>query len=513
MPRVRIEHLWLSLPVALVAWKGFLHPLRLLDFWWHLKAGELIVTTGSIPRTDLFSFTAAGKPFILQNWLTEVLYYAVYRIGGLPLLVALNAALLLAALIPVYHLSWEAADRHLRLAVLATLMAALSLAMYSNMRPQVFSFALFTGYYWVLSGYRRRRRDLLWTLPLLMALWVNLHGAFVLGLGLIGLFLGCEAVRRLVHGPRPDTLSIPELRKLGLTLALTLLATLVNPETYRVYAYVIAVQADRASQMLVAEWQAPPIDRLEGILIFFGPFFTVLLVLLYARYRPELTELALFLGFAVFALTARRNGVWFAFIVSPILARYLPTLDVLNDLESLRRLRCVDGLARRVRRRMEVTAPPRYGLNALIAGIGLAITVITSPWVYPRLGIERLGTSLWQKETPVGAMDYIQQHGLRGPIFHPQDYGDYLIWRLWPQQRSFFDGRVHLFGESLVREYLLVFRDPHWEERLAKYDIQYLLLSKGEENNQMMIDDARASPDWHVLYEDDVSVLFEKVQR
>src|SRR5262245_5495717 len=106
---VRIEHLWAILPIAFVAWFGSLRPIGLVDFWWHLKAGEIILATRSIPRVDLFSFTCPGRPFVLQNWLVEVVYYATYRVGGLPLVVALNAGLLVAALVPVYHLGYRLA--------------------------------------------------------------------------------------------------------------------------------------------------------------------------------------------------------------------------------------------------------------------------------------------------------------------------------------------------------------------------------------------------------------------
>ena len=107
-------------------------------------------------------------------------------------------------------------------------------------------------------------------------------------------------------------------------------------------------------------------------------------------------------------------------------------------------------------------------------------------------------------------MDYIAEHHLTGHIFHPQDYGDYLIWRLWPQQRSFIDGRVHLYPLSFVQDYILVFHDDRWESRLAKYDIQYLLLQKDDEKCRSMIEDARNSQKWTLLYEDDLSVLFAK---
>ena len=506
-PRLRIEYLWLGLPLVLVVWISFGHPLQLLDFWWHLKAGEIIVTSGSIPRTDLFSFTAAGKPFVLQSWLAEVLFYGGYRLGGLPLLVALNTALLVAALVPVYLLCPEAAAGRPRRGVLAATLAAWSLVAVCNVRPQVFSFVLFAVFYWVLTGYRYRQRDCLWTLPPLMALCFTSEPS-----DQRPLFLGCEAVRRLVYGPQPGMLSLRELGKLGLILVLTTLATLVNPETYRLYTSVWAVLQNPGSQSSVVEWQAPPINQVEGVLLFHGPFFLTVLVLLYSRYRLELTELVLFVGFAVFAAAARRNGIWFALVIAPIVARALAALDGLGILQGVRRFRSIEALAGRLRRQQEVPAALRYGLNALIASLMLALTVISSPWVYPHLDSEALGTSLWDSQTPVGAMDYLQQQGVQGNIFHPQNYGDYLIWRLWPQQRSFIDGRVHLFDQSVVQDYLQLFEDAHWQERLARYDIRYLLLNKSQENSHQMIDGAHASPEWRVLYEDKLSVLFERVQ-
>ena len=508
--QIRIEHLWLSLPVLLVICFGFLLKLRLIDFWWHLKAGEIIVTTRSIPKTDLFSFTAAGHPFILQNWLVEVIYYATYLAGGLALLVSINAILLVAALLPVYHLCRQATD-NLKLSVISALLPAVLLLYFGSVRSQVFSFALFSAFYWVLSNYRNRRRDTLWALPLLMILWVNVHGAFVLGLGLIGLFLVCELARRLAYGDAPDPLSSRELGKLGLFLALAILATLVNPETYRIYAYVRAVATNPASQSLVLEWQPPRISEPVGIVLFYGPFFITLLVLLGASRKPALLDVVLALTFSILGLSAVRNGVWFALIAAPILARYLPTIDLTATANALRRRRIGKALLDWLAARRGVEAPIRYRLNRQIAVLMLTIVVLASPWVYPHLGNPAFGDKLWEKSTPVGAMDYIQEHALQGAIFHPQIYGDYLIWRLWPSQRSFIDGRVHLFDNSVVRDYRLAWNDSHWEERLARYDIKYLLLSKDEDENRMMLEAARASDAWRLLYEDSTSVLFERV--
>ena len=505
-----IDHLWLAVPILLTSGFGFLLKLRLVDFWWHLKAGEIIISTRSIPRTDLFSFTAAGHPFILQNWLAEVIYYGTYLAGGLALVVALNAMLLVAALLPVYHLCRQATE-WVKLSVVSALLPAILLLYFGSVRSQVFSFALFSAFYWVLSQYHQRKRNLLWTLPLMMILWVNLHGAFVLGLGLIALFLCCDALRRFVYEDRPDTLSYRELGGLGLILILTVLTTLVNPETYRIYSYVRAVATNPASQALVLEWQPPRISEPEGVVLFYGGFFITFLVLLGAARKPELVDLALFLTFAILGLSAVRNGVWFALIAAPLLARYLPTVDFSAVTNALKRFRFCKAVINRLATGPRAAARVRYRLNRQIAVLMLTLVVLVSPWVYPHLGNPAFGDTLWEKTTPVGAMDYIHEHKLRGNIFHPQIYGDYLIWRLWPDQRSFVDGRVHVFEASVIRDYRLAFFDSHWEERLAKYDIRYLLLSKDEEENHMMTDTARASAGWRALYEDEESVLFESV--
>jgi hypothetical protein len=509
LPKVTIEHLWLGLPIALTASFGFLLKLRLVDFWWHLKAGEIIVTTRSLPQTDLFSYTCAGKQFVLQNWLVEALYYLMYRAGGLELLVFVNALLLVLALLPIYHLC-RLSTASLRLSVLISLLPAVLLLYFGSVRSQVFSFILFGVFYWVLSAYRNRRRDLLWSMPVLMALWVNLHGGFVLGLGLIGLVLVCEAVRRVINGPISTVLSVGEIGRLGLFFVVTTLASLANPWGYKIYTYARSVAGTPYSRSQVLEWQVPVVNDLEGFILFYGPFFLTLLVLVYAKLKPDLTELALFLAFTIFALMAVRNAVWFVLISAPLLARYLPAVDYSGFLEPLRRFRHIDALVRWVASRKGIAAPIRYRLNRQIAVLMLTIIVMVSPWVYPHLGNPVFGNTLWEKTTPVAAMDFIQQQGLTGNIFHPQIYGDYLIWRLWPQQRSFIDGRVHLFDDAVIQNYRLVFRDSHWADHLAQYDIKYLLLSKGEEDNRMMMDAARGSAGWRVLYEDEQSVLFER---
>jgi hypothetical protein len=327
-----------------------------------------------------------------------------------------------------------------------------------------------------------------------MMLWVNLHGAFVLGLALIGIFL-CLKYANAHLGLGPQKLTARELFKLVVMLLLTCAATLVNPEGIGVYDYIRAVAADPSVQT-TSDWLPPRIETLQGIVLFYGPFFLLLIALIYSRRRPDLTDMVLFLASSAFALRSMRNIIWFVILCMPLLARYFPAAP---DTGSAVPEHEMPAAARR---------SPLGALNLLLASVAVFVLVMLSPWVRPRM----YGTTLVAPQTPVQAMDFIEKHALKDRIFHPQEYGDYLIWRLWPEHRSFIDGRVHLFGAALVREYQQVFCDSGWERLLEPYDMRYLLLNKDREQAESvhLIENARKSSGWAILYEDSLAVLFEK---
>jgi hypothetical protein len=502
-PRVpsQIERVWVLLPVFLLVYKSFIFPLPPLDFWWHLKMGQVISTTQSIPHIDDFSFTAAGRPFVLQNWFGELIYYWSYRIGGFPLLVFLGTVLTLTAFLFMYGLCLKATSS-LRTASLMGFLAALG--NYSFLRPQTYSFLLFAAFYFVISEYRERRQDRLWILPLLMVLWVNLHGAFILGLVLVGIYLFCETVRRFVNPAGRDVLSSREIRKLAMVLLLCGVATFLNPEGYKLYDYVRTVILDPGSQQLVAEWRPPRVNDFLGFFLFYCPFFLAVFSFIHSRVKPDFTEIVLFFAFATLGLTAIRNAAWFSTITYPLLARYLPLVD-LSPIMSLRRFKVIDRLFRSGQETEDLQSHSRiHSLVLVAAGI---VLLTQSPWIRPRL----TGTSLLAEQTPVGAADFIQRQRLTGRIFHPQSFGDYLMWRLWPQQRTFVDGRVHLFSLDFLEDYETAIENPLAGDFLDRWHVQYLLLAKDSEpagrKTLKSIDD---SGSWQRMYEDDVSVLFER---
>ncbi|HXK58309.1 MAG TPA: hypothetical protein PLP42_00305 [Acidobacteriota bacterium] len=487
--RIRTEHLWRAVPFLLVTWISSPNVLPALDFWWHLKAGEIILQTRSIPTTDLFSYTQAGKPFVLQNWLAEVVLYGAYRAGGPALLVFFNTLVLLLTLVPVYLLCSRRAQG-LFATVLTSSLAAISLACIGNVRPQVFSFLLFAWFYYVLAEYYERQRDYLWVLPVMMALWVNLHGAFVLGIALFLFMIVVDSAKSLFG--RSAERAVPGKIKPVLILALTLAATLCNPQFAAIYGYVAEVASDPISQRHVIEWQPPEVSNIGDILRFFGPFLLGIVILIRSKTRPRLSDLVLFMALAIFALTARRNAVWFALAVAPILAGHFEL---------------------RSRPRLQLQSRLLPALNLLVAAVWLITTAYTLPW-YRQLGNQQ-GSDLvlLDPRLPVHAVDFIAERRLEGRIFHPQHYGDYLVWRLWPEHRVFFDGRVHLFPKEVAEEYLdLMGGCANWQAAMDRYQIRFLLLDRKEKAQQRFLKNVEESAGWELLYKDERSVLYGRAR-
>ena len=489
-------HIWLSFPFFIIVARGFMAPIVLLDIYWHLRLGQIIVETLSIPRTDIFSFTAAGKEFIDQSWLADVLFYFIYKAGGFALIVFSSGILLSLILLPLFLLCRKTSPQTGPL-VFSLILVAFCLPW--NLRPQVFSSVLFSFFYWLLWSYRSKAGPAIYALPILMILWVNLHGAFVMGLVLIAIFLLVELVELLI-GKLRDAERMRRLKMLGLILLLCLVATLANPELHRVYDYVLTIMNAASVQKYVTEWQPPVLNTGDGFVMFYLPFFLLTVAFIISKRRPTLMEIALYLCFGAYGMISLRNCVWFLIVSAPMLAVHLSSIEWSAMLPKP----ALMAIAKRMMRRNE-----REPINRIIALAMLLVLIMQSPWVRMKLRDQ----SLQAAETPVGAMDFIERNGLKGNIFHPQIYGDYLIWRLWPKQKSFFDGRVHLFDEAFVKEYSKIFYCSDWEGLLAKYDIKYLLLPNDGKDREVtrIIDSARGSGRWEARYEDKLSILFEKI--
>ena len=517
-----IETLWVALVVVVAFAFGCRNPVRPNDFWWHLKVGEIIAATGQIPATDIFSYTAAGQPWLYQSWLAEVVFHALYALGGLELIAVAQGILVAGATGLVWLHGWSA-SRRIRLAVLTTFLTVGISVAHWNVRPQTFSYLLFALFGLILWRDRQQGTRWVWVFPLLMALWVNLHGAFTLGLALIGLTLGGEALKRvaltLTHphpcpSPYQGEGNVPSpWRRMGRLAAvggLCLLACVVNPRGLDITQYLVGFQASEIAQTLGREWQPTSPREFAGML-FFAAALLCLAALVYRARRIDLTDLFLLLAFGWLGLGAIRGTVWFGLVMAPILARYLAATPLRTDVYDLSWL-----MARFRRDKSPSAGPPRPTLLSAILNLMLLAVLalgaaLALPWFDIRAIVPanlRGNIALLSPDTPVGAGDYLARHpGAR--IFHTEAYGSYFDWRLYGKVPVFVDTRLELYPASVWYDYLAVGYARHdWEALLAKYGVDTLVLDKGALRDLAAA--ASTSPGWARVYEDDVTIIYHR---
>lgn len=516
-----LDHVWLGAAVALIALRCLLTPIPPHDFWWHMATGRMIVQSGTIPTVDQFSFTQAGRPFYNQSWLAQIIMYGLYQMGGIPLLLVTQALVLVLAYGLLLRLCIKRSGS-LRLSVGLLLMTTMPMSFDNwNVRPQTYSLPLFVAFLYILTEWRRGTtswlgtparndrmqltRGRLWVLPLLMIVWVNLHGSFVLGGGLIALTFGGEWLRRIVAerseaaawatrpiGKPEDVLQRlerpqhPPLFPLFFWGGVTAMVLLINPQGIQVLAYVTNLVSTSAVTNLVTEW-APPTIRDPGSVIFFLFVMVSVVILAYAQRRPDPIDMLLAGVFFWLALGAVRNIIWFGIVMTPLLTvQAAAWMWPADKLPSIRR---------------GSTGVP--AMNALLLGLLALMLLLASPWIKPLLNLPPQVGALIDPETPVAAVEFLRTEPQRPQrLFHALGAGSYIIWAL-PDQPVFIDPRIELYPLAQWRDYINLNAGENVDLLLAKYDIDGLLLQNAEQ--ERLLNHVQADPTWQRRYADDQS--------
>src|SRR5207237_82144 len=195
------------------------------DLCWHLANGRLMVTTGTIPHVDLYSFSAAGHPWVMHEWLADLTMYLLYQLGGLPLLVAVFAGVVTAGAICLYVIL-RRSNLHPTLAAVLTLIGALAGSTAWGARPQLLNLLMMGVLVVGLRFYRQGRLSPFLLLPFIW-LWANLHSGFLVGVIIGGLFL----IGEWFDARRSPATGMPARRRIlfGSAIAAGTLLSVVNP--------------------------------------------------------------------------------------------------------------------------------------------------------------------------------------------------------------------------------------------------------------------------------------------
>src|SRR6202163_3790669 len=306
------------------------------DLWWHLRTGQWIVETAHIPHTDPFSFTRAGHAWVSHEWLSEVVFYELWKHAGAAALIVFSAIITTAGFMLLYlRCLLYGAKKHW--AAAATVLGALASAPSLGVRPQMFTFTLASLLLWLLdsgnksanksgdkSGDKKDRPRLLFWIPPLFLLWLNLHAGFALGLALLFAY-GVGLIVETSIGNTPWQQARPIVLRVLLLLLACLALVPLNPSGAQLYRYPFDTLCSSGMRSFIVEWFSP--DFHEWL---YRPFLLVWLLLLTAlassRSRPKGRVLVPLLLTSFAALDAVRHIPIFILVAIPVIAAALPVV-------------------------------------------------------------------------------------------------------------------------------------------------------------------------------------------
>jgi hypothetical protein len=415
------------------------------DTWWQLRAGEWIIRTGHIWTVDPFSSTVQGAYWPNHEWASEVLFYACYALGGLPLLLLANAALVTLTWCGIYLLC----DGTPRARALVLLAGATSHEVLWSVRPHIISLALLVLALLLLRGHRRH-----WFYPPLLLAWANLHagvafgGVVLVAAGLVALLCNRASARHWL-----------------LIGAVAALATLANPLRFDLWLYVMRSFGDTTRSYL-REWQPPSLQWPASY-----PFFIMVAVWVVALLRvwPRLkghrdwTLLLLSVVFAILGFRSIRHTAFFTVAALPLITRALPAAAAGSRCSTKR-------------------GTLHLALLLLLA-LGGALVVQRS----------------WSQiaDPPLAPAAVAAVRDCDGRLFNTYDTGGPLIW-MAPERGVFVDNRQDPYPADLLFRATIAEQQGDYRQLFQEYDIACALVSP----SRPIYPALQRDPQWHEVYRD-----------
>jgi len=455
------------------------------DTGYHIRAGEFILNTLSIPRHDIFSFLSPPIPWTAHEWLSEVIMAVIHMAFGLTGVVVFFAFLISL----VYYLLFRTncnSNNNIFLAIIVILLVMVSSKLHWLARPHIFSQILIVVWYFILNAYHYRNKNYLYVLPLVMLLWVNLHGGFIAGFLLLGVYLVGNVLQSFSSESEKRNLSRTRTVTLSIVIILCLLAALINPYGYHILLFPFNLVSNRFLMDHINEFLSPNFHELEP---FKYLLFLMISLLAVSREKLDAIELLLILILANMALYSVRHVPLFAIIALPIILRQGEAL--LHEKKG--------AFTDFVKKRSDMIA---------------AVDKTAAGYVWPVVGIlivvffaatGKLEYTFDARKKPVAAVEFLRREPIQGNMFNDDEFGDYIIYAAWPAYRVFFDGRSDMYGEERLKEYFkVVTLETGWETVFEKYHINWIIYNSKSILSRVLI----KNNGWRIIYSDKVATIF-----
>ncbi len=460
------------------------------DTGWHIRTGEWILANRAVPHHDLFSFSKPGAPWFAWEWLSDVLFAALHASWGLAgVAVVCGIALAASAMLLMRQMAASGANAFLSI-VLAVLAVGASSVHY-HARPHVFTLLFLALAGNIVSADLRTPGRRVWALVPLMLVWTGLHGGFLVLIACLGLTATGRGAEALL-GRRPWLDAV----RYSVLAAACAGVTLINPYGLALHKHIAAYLGSSYINDAIQEFQSPSFRSdaaLQFELLLFLGLGCCALALLRGRVATVLPVLYL----AHAALGSVRHVPLYVLVAVPLIASELTALW--------------DRFS---------ASHPQGSLAHVLAGIS-ADTIANfrrvTPWaaVLVALAVAATPDALWPrdfspKHFPSNMISKYRAHLAGSRLLTSDQWGDYLIYHLYPQVRVYTDGRSDFYGEAIGSEYLtMVQLGATWREYLDKNQFDTVLAPV----SWPLASALRMSSEWREVEADSAAVLFVRQPR
>ncbi|MFB3916605.1 MAG: hypothetical protein ACE14M_07745 [Terriglobales bacterium] len=490
------------------------------DIGWHIRNGEHILATRSVPHTDYFSYTMVGQPWFAWEWLYDLVISSVHSVDGLNGVVIFSGVVIALTLALLFRLALKSSG-NLLVALSLTLLSGAAASVHFLARPHVLSWLFTLIWAQTLRSFQRGERKHVWILLPLTVLWTNLHGGFLVGFALLGLYLAGNVWTWCTTScPESRSRATGRVRRLGMLLPLSVAASVVNPYGYRLYMHLYEYLSSSFLMDNIMEFLSPNFHLLQV------KCFAALLVLMLLALSVSVSKVSaadvLTLAFATWiGLYAARNVPIGSILITLTIAPILGT--AIRNVPDQSNVTCwLRGLASKLETFSARMKAMELRFNShLLAAVVLALVVAIGISGHRASGQKLISPntrkadaqapllSLYfdEKQMPVHAAEYMASHDISTHFFAPDEWSGYLIYRLYPNVRVMFDDRHDLYGEKSVREYLKLTHVGYgWRDVLDKNKVNWVLLRP----DSPLANTLKAAGDWKTIYDDGTAILFAR---
>ncbi len=474
------------------------------DTGWHVRTGQWILAHHQVPRQDIFSYTMPGQPWFAWEWLWDVSFAVIYDSFGLGGVVLASLAVLCVTMAMLFRLVLRKCGNVLVAFVVTAVTVACS-SLHWLARPHLFTLLFGVIFYSLLerikdnleAGDTTRARRLLWSLPVLTVLWTNFHGGFLLGIILVGAYCAGDVARWLLDPPeRPRALH--RAAHYAAAAAACALASLVNPYFIELHRHIFAYFNDRYTFEHILEFQT---------LSFHASMAWTLELMLVLGAAAAFRELRnrqfvyaiLVLGWLHLALISSRNIPIFVFVAAPPVAAAITAWLADATEASAGWLRSVAVRVQSLS--AEVGETDRIGRLHVSSVAALAVVAAI---MYTPAPPEKFRAEYDPKRYPAKAIEFLGGAGIQNRIFADDEWGDYLVYRLYPT-RVFVDGRSDFYGPKFCQRYIDILNVTYdWQKTFDQYAVDTVLLPA----STPLASTIKESHKWRVVYDDGLAVVF-----